>query len=126
MISGKRQIGALLVESEQHHIFTGREIRTFPPLVDQLTIAVENLRLFEQTQTALAETALLYNIGSSIAQSQNADDMVGLVVENVLPRGANRAALMLVKFRRRGRIQRAGNCRFPRPARRNSNARDAH
>ena len=62
MWSGKRQIGALLLEGEQKHVFTGRETRTFPPLVDQLTISVENLRLFEQTQTALAETALLYNI----------------------------------------------------------------
>ena len=39
---------------------------------------------------------MLYNIGSLIAQAQNADDMVTLVVEHVLPRGASRAALMLV------------------------------
>ena len=126
MISGKRQIGALLVESEQHHVFTGREIRTLPPLVDQLTIAVENLRLFEQTQTALAETALLYNIGSAIAQSQNADDMVGLVVEHVLPRGANRAALMLVSSAAEEEVSELEIVGFRDLQGRDTNARDAN
>ena len=98
MWSGKRQIGALLLAGEQNHLYTGRETRTLPPLADQLTISVENMRLFEQTQTALAETALLYNISSSIAQAQTADDMVRLVVDTVMPRGADKAALMLTNL----------------------------
>ena len=98
MWSGKRQIGVLLLECEQPHNFSHREKRLFPPLVDQLTISVENMRLFEQTQTALSETALLYNVSSGIAQAQTMDDMVALVVNNVLPRGADRASLMIANL----------------------------
>ncbi|HMN63006.1 MAG TPA: GAF domain-containing protein, partial [Anaerolinea sp.] len=90
MWSGKRQLGALLLQGEQEHTFTSREKRLLPPMVDQLTISVENMRLFEQTQTALAETALLYNISNGIAQAQTPDDMVALVANHVLPRGADR------------------------------------
>lgn len=104
MISGKRQIGALLLEGERRHTFTNREKRLLPPLVDQLTIAVENLRLFEQTQTALAETALLYNITSGIAQAQEPEDMVSLVVNNVLPRGADCCFLFLADLNEDGEM----------------------
>ena len=104
MISGKRQIGALLLEGERRHAFTNREKRLLPPLVDQLTIAVENLRLFEQTQTALAETALLYNITSGIAQAQEPEDMVSLVVNNVLPRGADCCFLFLADLNEDGEM----------------------
>ena len=104
MWSGKRQIGVLLLASERHHTFTSREKRILPPLVDQLTIAVENLRLFEQTQTALAETALLYNITSGIAQAREPDEMVALVVNNVLPRGADRCWMMITSQRDDGEV----------------------
>ncbi len=98
MWSGKRQLGALLFEGEQEHTFSTREKRLLPPMVDQLTISVENMRLFEQTQTALAETALLYNISNGIAQAQNPDDMVALVVNHVLPRGADRCSMMIASL----------------------------
>ncbi|MRS04350.1 hypothetical protein EG832_14215, partial [bacterium] len=74
--SGKRQIGVLLLESEEKHRFSGREIRSYPPLVDQMAIAVENQRLFDQTQSALSETEHLYQITSAIAQARDAQDLV--------------------------------------------------
>lgn len=94
--SGKRQIGALLLQSETRHQFSGRETRTYPPLVDQMAVAVENLRLFEQTQIALSETELLYNVSNSIAQAAGAEDMLSLVVNNIMPKGADQAGLFLL------------------------------
>jgi signal transduction histidine kinase/CheY-like chemotaxis protein len=95
--SGKRQTGALLLQSEVKHPFTGRETRTYPPLVDQMAIAVENQRLFEQTQKSLAETELLYNVSNRIAQASEAQDLLALVVETVLPAGADRASLFMIE-----------------------------
>jgi len=93
--SGKRQIGVLLLQSETKHHFTGRETRTYPPLVDQMAISVENQRLFEQTQIALDETELLYNVSNRIAQAADTRDMLSLVTETVMPAGADRASLFL-------------------------------
>ncbi|MEJ5313202.1 GAF domain-containing protein [Anaerolinea thermophila] len=95
MWAGKRQIGVVLLEGEQKRAFSPREKRLLPPLIDQLTIVVENLRLFEQTQQALKETARLYNISSEIAAAKDADEMVDLVIREALPRGAEAVSLHL-------------------------------
>ena len=96
LLTGKRQIGALLLQSENRHRFSGRETRTYPPLVDQMAISVENQRLFEQTQVSLSETELLYNVSNRIAQATGAQDMLTLVVDNILPAGADQASLILI------------------------------
>ncbi len=57
--AARKQLGALLFLSEGLHYFTIREMRTFPPLVDQMATAIENMRLFEQTQSALAENRIV-------------------------------------------------------------------
>ncbi len=102
--TGKRQTGVLMLQSETAHHFSGRETRTYPPLADQMAIAVENQRLFEQTQKALAETELLYNISNRVAQAAEAQDMLELVVENVLPAGADRVALILLESDEQGEL----------------------
>jgi len=63
---GRRQIGTLLLKAEKSHNFTEREIRSYPPLISQMAIAIENLRLFEQTQTALEETESLYQASADL------------------------------------------------------------
>jgi signal transduction histidine kinase/DNA-binding response OmpR family regulator len=102
--SGKRQIGVLLLQSENQHVFTGRETRTYPPLVDQMGISVENQRLFDQTQKALSETELLYDVSNRIAQAAGAKEMLELVVNNLLPTGAERASLMLIESDTNGEL----------------------
>ncbi|GAP14910.1 histidine kinase [Longilinea arvoryzae] len=92
--AGKQQMGVLLLQSEEKHHFTPREIRSYPPLVDQMATSIENMRLFQQTQLALQETEQLYRISNGIAQARNADDLVNLVVENLLPHMADRAAII--------------------------------
>jgi len=95
--TGKRQVGILMLQSEFLNKFSGRETRTYPPLADQMAIAVDNQRLFEQTQRSLSETELLYNISNRISQSSGAQDMLKLVVENVLPTGSDRTSLILIE-----------------------------
>ncbi len=91
--TGKRQIGILLMFCEDRHHFGSRELRTYPPLVDQMSTAVDNLRLFKQTQDSLAETGLLYKISTGVAQANSASDLVELVTENILPKTASRVIL---------------------------------
>lgn len=96
--TGKRQTGVFLLQAESKHRFTGRETRTYPPLADQMAIAVENQRLFEQTQNTLAETELLYNVSNRVAQANDTEDMLALIVESVLPAGADRTSIILTDY----------------------------
>ena len=52
-----RQIGVLLLEGEGPYNFRGQEIRAYFSLLGQLTVAVENQRLLEQTQQRAVELA---------------------------------------------------------------------
>ena len=102
--SGKRQIGILLLQSETRHHFSEREIRTYPPLVDQMAIAVENQHLFEQTQKALAETELLYKAANAISQATDPQEMLATVVDSLLPAGADRVSLILIESDANGEL----------------------
>jgi len=94
--TSKRQLGVLVLEGDEAYNFTNREIRSLPPLVDQMATSVENRQLFEQTEEVLAETELLYKISSGIAQAANLDDLAMMVSQTVMPRHAERISLMTV------------------------------
>jgi len=102
--SGKRQIGVLLLQSETSRQFSGRERRTYPPLVDQMAIAVENQRLFEQTQLALSETELLYNVANGISQAASVQDMLAAVARSLLPSGAEHVSLIMIDSDENGKL----------------------
>ncbi len=53
--SGEKTIGVLNVQSTQPAAFSGKDIDILSTLADQVTLAIENTRLFEQTQKALTE-----------------------------------------------------------------------
>jgi len=91
--SGNVQLGVLLIQTWQKHRFGPQEMRSYPPLVDQMATAIQNLRLFEQTQAALAETGLLYNISSGISRATRLEEYLSLVGSNAMPK--NTEALWL-------------------------------
>lgn len=101
--SGNRQGGALLLISIVKHRFSEQEIRSLPPLVDQMATTIENLRLFESTQDALAETELLYKISSGISSAANLDELVKLVGENALPQAADAIHLFIASTSQQGK-----------------------
>ncbi|MEN6572037.1 MAG: GAF domain-containing protein [Anaerolineaceae bacterium] len=101
--STSRQIGVLLLQSSLTDQFMDQQVHTFPPLVSQLTTAVENLNLFEQTQEALSETELLYKISSGIAQAHDLHDLTRLVGETVLPKNAEQLLLFVSPTRSKAR-----------------------
>jgi GAF domain-containing protein len=60
LIIGEQILGALDVQSLEPQAFTEQDIATLQILADQLAIAVENARLFSETQRALEATRLAY------------------------------------------------------------------
>lgn len=93
--SGSRQSGVLMLISVVKHHFSEQELRSLPPLADQMATAIENLRLFESTQSALAETELLYKISNGISQASGPEELIELVGKNALPEGADAVHLFL-------------------------------
>jgi len=55
-----RTVGVLDVQSERPGAFTENDSKTLSILADQISIALENARLFTQTQQALSEAQALY------------------------------------------------------------------
>lgn len=94
--ASKRQLGVIVLQSDVRHHFTGREIRSYPPLVDQMAIAVDNLRLFDQTQAALSETGVLYQISDGISKAKDSQELVTMVGQVVLPSNAQRVSLISI------------------------------
>ena len=87
--SGNKQLGVTLIQTSQKHTFTPQEMRTYPPLSGQMSTSVQNLRLFEETQSALSETELLYKISSGISKSKSMEELIKLVGQNVLPQASD-------------------------------------
>jgi GAF domain-containing protein len=63
-------------------------------IVEQLGTHLDNLRLFEQTQSALGETSLLYRASSRLTAATNLDEMVAAVAEGLSIPQVNRVVLM--------------------------------
>jgi GAF domain-containing protein/HAMP domain-containing protein len=60
MIVGDQIIGALDVQSTEPNAFSREDIDTLSTLADQVAIAIQNARLYEETRTALAQSQALY------------------------------------------------------------------
>lgn len=60
LIAGGNLLGALDVQSTQPNAFSQEDIEVLQLLADQVAIAIENARLFEQTQQALSATRQAY------------------------------------------------------------------
>ncbi len=60
LIIGKKIIGALDVQSQQANAFTEEDITILKVLADQVAIAIDNARLFSDTQIALENTRRAY------------------------------------------------------------------
>lgn len=73
-------IGALDVQSVQPNAFGQDDVDTLQIMADQLTAAIENARLFEQTERRLAEQEILYQLGLEVSGTLNLQDATDILV----------------------------------------------
>jgi signal transduction histidine kinase/response regulator RpfG family c-di-GMP phosphodiesterase/putative methionine-R-sulfoxide reductase with GAF domain len=79
-------IGALGFQEYGGHQWTDDEIALLQEVADQMALAVENVRLFEQTQVALAETEALYRASHHITASADLASLYQILVNEVADR----------------------------------------
>jgi GAF domain-containing protein len=81
LISRRQVIGAVTIQSTQEAAFSDEDIAVLQTMADQLAVAIENARLFEQTQEALTETedqarrlAALNEMNTQLSQAESLDE----------------------------------------------------
>ena len=80
IITAGKVIGTIGLDiTEPGRVFTTQELSLLETLVAQISTAIENSRLYEQTQGALAETELLYNASTGLNAARSYDDILKLL-----------------------------------------------
>jgi GAF domain-containing protein/DNA-binding CsgD family transcriptional regulator len=83
LVAAGRLVGLLIVASRQPHTWTEAELRTFRSLSTQVASAVENARLFQQTQARAARERALNQMMARFARSFDIDTVLQTAVREL-------------------------------------------
>ena len=89
-------LGALAVELDPSRPLTPEENELLAEMAEQVALAIESVRLFEQTQIALGETETLYNIIAEMNQARGYQDILTALASRTLLGRADSLLLMAV------------------------------
>ena len=81
-VAGK-VIGVLEAEADQPGAFTEEDAAALEMSADQLAVAIQNARLFEETQRRVAELATINQIGRAISGALDTDQLEELIYSQV-------------------------------------------
>jgi len=76
LVARNEVIGAISIQSEHENAFTQEDIAVLQTMADQVAIAIQNARLFNQTQSTLAEQETLYQASADLTAAQSFDDVL--------------------------------------------------
>jgi PAS domain S-box-containing protein len=83
LLAKNKAIGSLTLTSQSIHQFTQREINLLESLGNQIGLALENVRLFEETKKRLDELTILYEITKISTSSLNLDLMLREIINSL-------------------------------------------
>ncbi len=84
LLAGKNVLGVLDVQANFVNRFTKDDVRIQTTLAAQVAVALQNASQYQQTQAALKETGVLYQIAQSLGQAGNQQEMFELVLPEYL------------------------------------------
>ncbi len=76
LIARARVIGALTIQSEKEGAFSNEDIAALQAMANQVAVAIENARLFEQTQAALEDARRQYEVSRRISAAEDERQML--------------------------------------------------
>jgi GAF domain-containing protein/ActR/RegA family two-component response regulator len=80
ILVGEEVIGILNVQSTtQAGLFSENDIQLLGTIAANIGVAIENVRLFKQTQSALAETEALYRASAELNTAQGFNEVLGVL-----------------------------------------------
>ncbi|MBC7250702.1 MAG: GAF domain-containing protein [Anaerolineae bacterium] len=98
LISRGRVIGVLDVQSTQPGAFSDEDVAILRTMADQLATAIENARLFEQTQRSLVETRDLFEASQAIGGATSTTEVEHALVNYASTLGLDVVRLLRYEF----------------------------
>ncbi|GAB4580464.1 MAG: hypothetical protein Fur0022_32050 [Anaerolineales bacterium] len=87
IMSNGNVIGILNIDSNQPHAFDAPDVRLISTITDQVAVALENARAYQQLQVVMGETrqraeelSVLFNVSQAIANAPLHSEEIGLIV----------------------------------------------
>ncbi|MBN1991564.1 MAG: GAF domain-containing protein [Anaerolineae bacterium] len=97
LVVRNKLIGVLQVcHCRQHRNYTQNELQLAQAIISQVTVAIENAQLFQQTEAALAETQKLYMVSRALVESTSLEDTFNVVIETIKTYGIDRVSISLL------------------------------
>ena len=84
LIIGGSVFGAIDLQDKRPNIFTESDLRLLTTLANSMTVALENARLFEETQRHAREMSALSEVGSDISATLDLSDVLKRIAEHAL------------------------------------------
>jgi GAF domain-containing protein/HAMP domain-containing protein len=109
---GDRIIGALDVQSTLEEAFDAGALSVLQILADQLAVAIENARLYQQAQVALEDTQALYQAARDLTATTTVEGVAQAMMAHLLIQGADRYVLAIVEDPEAPREERALQARL--------------
>jgi GAF domain-containing protein/DNA-binding response OmpR family regulator len=78
-------IGYLTADAEEDQEFTDGDRVIINSIADRVALAIENARLFQQTQFSLMETSTLYQLSRYLNEANTLEDIIDAVIVSVMP-----------------------------------------
>ena len=83
LIVREQIIGLLAIDSKEQNYFTEEHLNTVTTFADQVAIALENARLFEETQNRLQEQIMLRDAGTVISSALDKETILTKLAEQL-------------------------------------------
>jgi len=89
----ERLLGVLNIEDERP--FTAEDVTAFQIVADQLAVAIDNTRLFDDTRANVRDLMALYELSQRITGARSADDTMRAALEELAAEGIYRCTIAL-------------------------------
>jgi GAF domain-containing protein/CheY-like chemotaxis protein len=77
-------IGTLAAAAPDGESFTEDDQIVLRAVAERVALAIENARLFQETQTSLAETSTLYEMSRYLNEADTLDDLISAIIRSVM------------------------------------------
>lgn len=98
LIASGQALGALDVQSTDSGAFDENSAAVLQGMADQLAVAIQNARLFQETNRSLRESNALEKFSRVLSSAQDYESILDALTEHLLPAGVSEAAILTFDY----------------------------